>query len=84
VLAAELLSPADIERDYHASGGHWDHVEPSLDQVLMMRPFPSASRYATPVSGLYLCGAGSHPGGCINGLAGANAADVVLREEDGK
>ncbi len=84
VVAAELLSPADIERDYHAAGGHWDHVEPSLDQVLMMRPFPSASRYATPVPGLYLCGAGSHPGGCINGLAGANAAEVIVRGENGK
>jgi phytoene dehydrogenase-like protein len=84
VVASELLSPADIEREYLASGGHWDHVEPSLDQVLMMRPFPAASRYATPVPGLYLCGAGSHPGGGLNGLAGANAAEVVLREGAGK
>jgi len=84
VVAAEVLSPADIEREYHVTRGHWDHVEPSLDQALMMRPFPGASRYATPVEGLYLCGAGSHPGGGLNGLAGANAADVIARSETGR
>jgi len=79
VVAAEVLSPADIEREYHVCRGHWDHLEPSLDQALMMRPFPGASRYGTPVPGLYLCGAGSHPGGSLNGLAGSNAAEVIVK-----
>jgi phytoene dehydrogenase-like protein len=51
----------------------------SVDQVLMMRPFPGSSQYGTPVRGLYLCGAGAHPGGGVMGLAGRNAACEVLK-----
>jgi phytoene dehydrogenase-like protein len=78
VLAAELLTPADIERDYRISGGHWHHGELTIDQALMLRPAPGAAQYATPVAGLYLCGAGCHPGGGIIGAAGRNAARVVI------
>ena len=78
VLAAELLTPQDIERDFRISGGHWHHGELSLDQALMMRPVPGAARYAMPVDGLYLCGAGCHPGGGVIGAAGRNAARVLL------
>ena len=79
VVASELLTPADLQREFHMAGGHWHHGELSLDQVLMMRPFPGASQYGTPVAGLYLCGAGAHPGGGLMGLAGKNAAEEIIR-----
>ena len=62
------------------TGGHWHHAELSLDQFLMLRPVPGAAQYRAPVPGLYLCGAGSHPGGGVMGLAGRNAARQVIRE----
>jgi phytoene dehydrogenase-like protein len=78
VLAAELLTPHDIEQQFRIFGGHWHHGELALDQFLMVRPVPGAAQYATPVAGLYLCGAGSHPGGGIMGTAGRNAARTIL------
>ena len=78
VLAAELLTPADIEREFRISGGHWHHAELALDQFLMTRPVPGAAQYGTPVEGLFLCGAGMHPGGGVMGVAGRNAARQVL------
>jgi phytoene dehydrogenase-like protein len=79
VVASELLTPQDLERRFGMVGGHWHHGEMSLDQVLMNRPFPGSSQYGTPVRGLYLCGAGTHPGGGLMGLAGRNAAREILR-----
>ncbi len=78
VLAAELLTPADIEREFRISGGHWHHAELTLDQFLMLRPVPGIAQYALPVAGLYLCGAGCHPGGGVMGTAGRNAARTIL------
>ncbi len=78
VLSADLLTPADLEREYHVSGGHWHHAEPAIDQLLMMRPTYEAAQYRTPIDGLFLCGAGSHPGGDVNGNAGRNAAREIL------
>jgi phytoene dehydrogenase-like protein len=78
VVAAELLLPADLERGFNLTGGHWHHGELALDQFLMLRPVPGAARYATPVPGLYLCSAGCHPGGGVMGTAGRNAAGVIL------
>ncbi len=80
VVASQLLTPADLERDYGMKGGHWHHGELSLDQVMMMRPFPGSTQYATAVEGLFLCGAGAHPGGGLMGLAGKNAAREVIRQ----
>ena len=77
-VMAELLTPEDIEKEFHIDGGHWHHGELSLDQFLMLRPVPGAAQYETPVNGLYLCGAGSHPGGGVMGSAGRNAANVIL------
>ena len=79
VVACQLLTPQDIERDYGMRGGHWHHAEMSLDQVLMMRPFPGATQYGSGLDGLYLCGAGAHPGGGVMGLAGRNAAREIIR-----
>jgi phytoene dehydrogenase-like protein len=60
--------------------GHLYHGELTLDQILFMRPVPGWSRYRMPLAGLYLCGAGTHPGGGIAGAAGRNAARVILKE----
>jgi phytoene dehydrogenase-like protein len=78
VLSSELLTPVDLEAEYHVSGGHWHHAEPAVDQLLMMRPTYEAAQYTTPIDGLFLCGAGSHPGGDVNGNAGRNAAREIL------
>jgi phytoene dehydrogenase-like protein len=78
VLHAELLTPDDLEREYRVTGGHWHHTEFAIDQLLMMRPTHGAVQYATPIPGLYLCGAGSHPGGGVSGAPGHNAAQVIL------
>ena len=80
---ALLSSPADLERDYGMKGGHWHHGELSLDQVMMTRPFPGATQYASGLDGLYLCSAGTHPGGGVMGLAGKNAAREIIRRGAG-
>ncbi|MGI9270394.1 MAG: phytoene desaturase family protein [Woeseiaceae bacterium] len=79
IIGQEFLTPADIEERYRVSGGHWHHTEFAMDQMLMMRPTYEAAQYGTPVPGLYLCGAGSHPGGDLVGSAGHNAAQEILR-----
>ncbi len=79
IVARELLTPQDLEREFGMTGGHWHHGELSLDQIMMLRPFPGAARYATAIDGLYLCGAGAHPGGGLMGLAGKNAAREILK-----
>ena len=78
--ASELLTPPDIEREFRITGGHWHHAELALDQLLMVRPVPGAAQYHTPMPGLFLCGAGCHPGGGVMGLAGRNAARQLMRE----
>ena len=82
ILHQELLTPVDIEREFRITGGHWHHGELAIDQFLMLRPVPGAAQYASPVNGLYLCGAGSHPGGGVMGSAGRNAANVVLNAKN--
>lgn len=79
IIHHELLTPADLEDEYRVTGGHWHHTEFALDQLLMMRPTYGAAQYATPLPGLFLCGAGSHPGGDLTGAAGWNAAREILR-----
>ncbi len=77
-VATELLTPEDLQREFRMTGGHWHHGELSLDQFLMLRPVPKSAQYRTPVDGLYLCGAGCHPGGGVMGSAGRNAARAIL------
>jgi len=81
IVASEILTPLDIERQFGMTGGHWHHGELALDQMLMLRPVPGAAQYAAPLGGLYLCGAGSHPGGGVMGAAGLNAANQVIQRE---
>jgi phytoene dehydrogenase-like protein len=78
VMHSQLLTPVDIEAQFRIAGGHWHHGELALDQALMLRPVPGAAQYAAPIDGLYLCGAGCHPGGGVMGSAGRNAATAVL------
>ena len=75
---AQLLTPVDIEQRYRTPGGHWHHGELQADQMLMSRPVSGASGYDTPVEGLFLAGAGSHPGGGVSGVPGLNAARRVM------
>jgi len=75
-----LQTPLDLEREYGLTEGHLYHGELTLDQILFMRPVAGWSRYRTPLPGLYLCGAGTHPGGSIAGAAGRNAARVILKD----
>jgi phytoene dehydrogenase-like protein len=79
VTAAELLTPYDIEQEFGMTGGHWHHAAMGFDQFFFIRPVPGAAQHRTPVDGLYLCGAGCHPGGGVMGIAGRNAAQQVLR-----
>jgi len=79
ILHQEFLTPPDLEQNYRVTGGHWHHTEFAIDQMLMMRPTYEAAQYDTPIPGLFLCGAGCHPGGDIMGGAGHNAAREVLR-----
>lgn len=79
VTDSELLTPVDIEREFHIGGGHWHHGELTLDQFLFVRPCGGAAQYRMPIDGLFLCGAGAHPGGGVNGAAGRNAARSIIR-----
>ena len=81
IMASELLTPADIEREFHITGGHWHHGELTLDQFMFVRPVSGAAQYRMPLDGLYLCGAGTHPGGGVSGAAGRNAARTILSRE---
>jgi phytoene dehydrogenase-like protein len=81
ITASELLTPRDIEAQFHINGGHWHHGEMALDQFLFTRPVGGVQQYRMPIDGLYLCGAGVHPGGGISGAAGRNAAREIIKQE---
>ena len=80
VLARTVVTPVELEETYGLTGGHPFHGEPSLDQLFLARPLLGWARYRAPVAGLYLCGAGAHPGGGVTGGPGANAAREVLKD----
>ena len=80
ILEREVLAPPDIERIFGLQGGNIFQGEQGLDQMAFMRPAPDLAQYATPVHGLYLCGAGTHPGGGVMAAAGHNAAKRILRD----
>lgn len=81
IVTSELLTPADIEQQFLITGGHWHHGELTMDQFMFTRPVIGAAQYQTPVEGLWLCGAGAHPGGGVSGAAGRNAAKSILQRE---
>jgi phytoene dehydrogenase-like protein len=80
ILARQVITPLDMEETYGLSGGHIHHGEQSLDQSFAFRPLIGWAQYRTPVRGLYLCGAGTHPGGGISGGPGANAAREIIKD----
>ncbi len=80
VVARQVLTPADLEETYGLTGGHIFHGEQALDQIFTMRPLLGWARYRTPIAGLYLCGAGTHPGGRVTGGPGANAAREIAAD----
>ncbi|KFV42737.1 Pyridine nucleotide-disulfide oxidoreductase domain-containing protein 2, partial [Tyto alba] len=86
VIGRDILTPPDLERIFGLPGGvelclqNIFHGGMSLDQLYFARPAPSYSGYRSPISGLYLCGSGAHPGGGVMGAAGRNAAQVALED----
>ena len=80
ILEREVLAPPDLERIFGLVDGSIFQGEQGLDQMAFMRPHPEMAQYATPVDGLYLCGAGTHPGGGVTGCSGHNAAHRILKD----
>ncbi len=80
ILAREVLTPLDLERRFGLTEAHQSHGEMGPDQSFSFRPVPGWSNYRMPVKGLYLCGAGTHPGGGVMGAPGYNAAHAILED----
>jgi phytoene dehydrogenase-like protein len=80
VLARDILSPVDLETRYGLTEGNIFHGDLSLGQLFLGRPVPGWARYRTPIRALYLCGAGTHPGGGVTGAPGYNAARQILKD----
>jgi len=80
ILHRQVLSPLDMERLWGITGGHALHGDMGDHQIFFLRPVRGYADYRTPVEGLYLCGAGTHPGGGVSGANGRNCAREVLRD----
>jgi len=80
ILHRRVLTPPDLEAAYGLPEGNPSHGEMTLDQFFHMRPIPGFAQYRSPVEGLYLCGAGCHPGGGVTGIPGHNAARAILSD----
>jgi phytoene dehydrogenase-like protein len=81
VIARQVLSPLDLERTFGLTGGHICQGAMNLNQLFAFRPLPGWTHHNTPIRGLYLCGAATHPGGGVMGTCGLNAARQILRRE---
>ncbi len=84
VIARDILSPVDLETRFGLTEGNIFHGDLNLGQLFLGRPLPGWSRYRTPIRALYLCGAGTHPGGGVTGAPGYNAARQILRDWNSK
>ena len=80
ILHRQVITPSDLEATYGLTGGHIFHGEHALDQLFTMRPLLGWAQYRTPINGLYLCGAGTHPGGGVTGACGMNASREILKD----
>ncbi len=80
IVHKHLNSPADIEQRFGITNGHIFHGELALHQIFFLRPSPGFARYKSPIPGLWMCGSSTHPGGCITGAPGRNAALELLGE----
>ena len=80
VIARRVYTPLDLEQTFGITEGNIFHGDISLQQMFFMRPLPEWAQYKTPIENLYLCGAGTHPGGGVTGAPGYNAAHRILRD----
>ncbi|MDJ0725336.1 MAG: NAD(P)/FAD-dependent oxidoreductase [Prochloraceae cyanobacterium] len=81
IVARRVESPAELGVRLGAYKGNYYHLDMTLDQMIFLRPLPEIANYKTPIDGLYLSGAGTHPGGSISGMPGRNCAKVFLRSQ---
>ena len=80
IIHRQVISPLDLEREYSLTGGNIFHGDMTLDQLFFMRPVAGWAKYRTPISALYMCGSGTHPGGGVMGAPGHNAAREILSD----
>lgn len=80
IVGRQVITPLDLEETYGLSGGHIHHGEMTVDQLFAFRPLIGWARYRTPIEGLYMCGAGTHPGGGVTGMPGANASREIIKD----
>jgi len=80
IIATQILSPLDLEREYGLIGGDIFHGSLDLNQIFSARPTLGHADYRMPIKGLYLCGSGAHPGGGVTGAPGHNAAREILKD----
>ena len=80
LLARKVLTPLDLEQTFYLTEGHWEQGEMIAGQLFARRPLPGWAHYRAPIAGLYLCGAGTHPGGTVSGAPVYNAAQEILQD----
>jgi beta-carotene ketolase (CrtO type) len=80
-IARRVESPAELGERLGAMKGNYYHLDMTLEQMVFFRPLPEIANYKTPIQGLYLTGAGTHPGGSISGMPGRNCARVFLQSQ---
>jgi phytoene dehydrogenase-like protein len=80
IVGRDVITPLDLEKRFGITEGNIFHGDIRLDQLFFSRPLPGWAQYRTPIKGLYLCGAGTHPGGGVTGAPGYNAAHMVLQD----
>ena len=81
VLHCHVITPLDMETGYNLPEGSLAHGDITLDQSFWMRPIPGFTQYRSPLKGLYLCGAATHPGAGITGINGLNAARRIIKDK---
>jgi len=81
IIARHVESPAELGERLGAYKGNYYHIDMTLEQMVFFRPLPEIANYKTPIEGLYLTGAGTHPGGSISGMPGRNCARVFLHTQ---
>lgn len=82
IIARRVESPAELGERLGSYKGNYYHIDMTLDQMIFLRPLPEIANYTTPIKGLYLTGAGTHPGGSISGMPGRNCAKVFLKNQE--
>jgi beta-carotene ketolase (CrtO type) len=82
ILARRVESPAELGERLGSYKGNYYHIDMTLDQMIFLRPLPEIANYTTPIKGLYLTGAGTHPGGSISGMPGRNCAKTFLKNQE--